>query len=172
MSLGDFKVELRRLAATITACNRAGTVSASTVDLGQVGLIGRTSVSVRDVIDAVVDKEGDGSEVCSLIAAVLGSGGGEGRGEFANQSTGSPKATSLVKECRDLCRGAAVTGGEAQDQAVVFNELFGSNYGVVLDRFLVGVHLGKDLFGKSLLNLVDIDGSSTGFFRSSFDLRR
>lgn len=124
-------VELDGLAATVTGSDGTGTVRAGTVNLVQVGLFGKISVTEWNVIDTMVNEEGDGGEVSGLVTTVLGSGRGESGGKFADEGTGSPKPTCAVEERRNLSRGASITCGEAKDEAVVLLECVGSNDGVL-----------------------------------------
>lgn len=73
----------------------------------------------------------------SLLATVLAGSGGEDGAKFADEGAGCPEATSLVEEGRDLGGCAAVTGGEAEDEAVEVLEVVGLDDGVLGDGGLM-----------------------------------
>lgn len=161
LKLGGREVNVDGLSATVTGGDGSGTVGRNTVDLLEIGLVGKRAVTKWYKVDTVVDEERKRGEVRRLVTAVLRAGRGEDGTKLADQSTRRPESTGLVKEGRYLSRRTTVASGETKDKPIVLGKLLGRNDGERRDGSLVGVHLGQDLIRERLRDLVNVDGSTS-----------
>lgn len=167
LDTGNLKLESRGLAGAVRTGKGAGTPGRTTVDLREVGKLAKgLGVAERDVVEAVVSKGGHGSKSSGLLATTEGTGGDEETSLLAVEATRRPDTAGLVPEGLPLGRHVAVTGGDTEEDTVVFEEL----RGVVKDgdSGILGrsVHLAEDFLRKGLGDLVDVDGG-TGLLSTS-----
>lgn len=115
------------------------------------GLTESSLVSQRNVDEAVVSKRAHAGNGSALLSTSKGTSRDEHAGVLAPERALSPLLASLVPEGLELCWEVAVTGGDAEEDAVKGLELGGvlENADIGLGR---GVHLGEHLLGKSLGN--------------------
>lgn len=157
LDLGELNLLGRGLAGAVSTSEGTGTPGAAATDLGEVseeteGL----GVAEGNVDDAVVGEGGDGVLSSGLLATAEGGGRDKDTGHLAPEATGSPLLAGLVPEGLPLGGEVAVAGGDAEEEGVVLLELGG-----VLEDGHVGglggsVHLGEDLLGEGLGDLVDV----------------
>lgn len=151
----------------------AGTPGAATTDLRVVteevegGL-----VAEGNVYDTVVSESAHGGERGALLSTTLGGGRDEQTSVLAPEGTSLPLATGLVPEGAPLGREVAVAGGDTEEEGIVLLEDGGvgeGGDGAILGR---GVHLGEDLLGEGLLDLVEVDGTAGRLDALGLSLRK
>lgn len=119
------------------------------MDLREVGeLTERVLVSERNEGETVVSQSAHGSNGSRFLTTTGGTSGDEDTGRLAPVTTAGPDATGLVPEGLPLGGEVTVTGGDTEEDGVVFEKSLGLSDGVVA---LGGsVHLGQDFLGESL----------------------
>src|SRR5690606_3748299 len=120
---GAIEVHVARLAGAVVVSNRGGTVRRAAADHVDTVLCLEAVVEPDDRA-AVVQQVCDDREQRGFLPAMLCGGGREGRTDFADQSIGEPQAAGLVEKRCHLARHAAKPGRRADDDAVVFGQLF------------------------------------------------
>lgn len=153
----NLQLALAGLPAAITTGKGARTPRAAAVDRREVGqLTEHLGVAERHIDDAVVGEGAHGRNGSRLLATAETSSGDEETGRLAVETAGGPEPTGLVPEGPPLGREVAVSGGDAEEEAIVLLEdrrvLNDGDVGG-LGR---GVHLGEDLVGEGL-------GDSNGY---------
>ena len=102
----------------------------------------------------------------SQRSALLSSAHRRGRDEDADvlpvEAASLPLLASVVPEGLPLGGHVAVTGGNPDEEGVIFLELVGGDDG---DGFALarGAHLGEDVLWESLLDLVQVGFAAGGF---------
>lgn len=153
LDLGNLELLGRGLTAAVGGGKGTGTPGGATVDLGQVGQLGKgVGVAQGDVDDAVVGEGGQGGDGGGLLAAAEGGGGDEEAGELAVEGTLLPLGTGVVPEGLPLGGEVSVPGGDTDQEGIVLGQL-----GWVVEdgdvRWLGGsVHLGQDFLREGLGN--------------------
>lgn len=129
--------------------------------LGEVGELGEgVLVAKGHVDDAVVGECGQGRQGGGLLAAAQAARADEEAGHLAVVAARLPLAARLVPEGLPLRREVAVPRGDADEEAVVPGQ-----HGRVVEHLDVGglggrVHLGQDLLGQRLGDLVEVGGAA------------
>jgi len=162
LDLGDLKLELGGLARTIGTSESARTPGRATVGLGGVGqLCEGSGIAKGNEGDAVVSEGREARNNGRLLSTTETTGGDEHAGELAVQLALLPELACAVQESLELSGHVTVASGDAKEEAIVVSEVAGSDDGV--RRLGRCMHLGQNLLGESLGNLVDGD-LTTGSF--------
>ena len=157
LSLGNAELEGRGLARAVAAGEGTGTPGGATVDLIEVRQVGEcVLVSKGNVDETVVSEGAHGGNAGGLLATALGAGADEQTGVLAPESARGPLAASAVEESLPLGGEVAVACRDTEEDGVVLLERGG-----VAEEGHVGglgrrVHLGEDLLGESLGDLVHV----------------
>lgn len=119
------------------------------MDLREVGELTESRlVSERDERETVVSQSAHGSNGGGFLTTTETGSGDEEAGRLAPVTTGRPDATALVPEGLPLGGEVTVTGGDTEEDGIVFEESIRLGDRVVA---LGGsVHLSQDLLGESL----------------------
>lgn len=125
------------------------TPGASTVDLLQVGQLGKGMLVAQGNVDESVVSEGaHGGDGSRLLATTESTGGNEKTGVLAPVTTSGPDGASGIPEGLPLSREVTVTSRDTEQNGIVLQKVVGLANGVAgLGR---GVHLGQNLLGESL----------------------
>jgi len=166
LGLGDLELERSGLARAIgtlyklisrlfiliekvTYSKGTSTPGATTVNLSQVGKLGKGGlVTQRDVEEAVVSEGAHGSNGGRLLATTEGTSGDEQTSVFAPEATRGPDTAGAVPEGLPLSGEVTVTGGDTEEDGIVVKEslVAGNRVG----RLGGSVHLGENVLREGL----------------------
>jgi len=165
LNFGNVELELRGLARAITTGKGSSTVGGGSNDLiERAEFLEGLGVTEGHEDDSVMGEEGEGSEGSGLNATMLGGSAGEDTSELGVEGTTLPELACGVQEGLPLGGPHTITGGDAEEEAVILGELGGSDVGVV--SLGGSVHLAQDLLGQGLRDLVNIHSHSINLLDS------
>lgn len=140
-----------------------GTPGRATADLRHVGKDAEGGlVAERHVDHAVVGQRGHGRKHGALLTTAHGGSGDEDTSVLAPVRTRLPLAAGLVPESLPLRREVAVARRDTEEVGIVL--LQGGRVIEGRDAAVLGrsVHLGQDLIGEGLGDLVEVAGTAGG----------
>jgi len=160
--LGNLELESAGLARTIGTSESTGTPRRASVDFIEVRQLAEgRSIAQGDEGDTVVS---EGREACNgrgLLATTVATGGDEHATELALQLALLPQLAGAIPEGLPLSGEVTEASGYTIKDTIIVSEVIGRN-----DR-IIGLggrmHLGQDLLGESLGDLIDGSRSTSGF---------